>query len=225
MTAIAAVFLAASSAQATVATVSSATLASNAGHYLNLDGAGLNLDVTYTGGGSLQTIAGGGPFEGLWFGGSQGSGLYTLTFSKPVDYFSMHVNAMSTFGSYVETIGQFAINAAGTPSFSFTNTQYTAWDGSTVTAGPLDNGDFNLAITAAGGAAFSTVSFYHAQKGGPNGSVLRNLGFESYGGGGVIGDGGTGGGVPEPATWALMITGFGMAGMALRRRSSAVRAA
>lgn len=28
----------------------------------------------------------------------------------------------------------------------------------------------------------------------------------------------TGGGVPEPATWALMITGFGMAGVALRRR-------
>jgi hypothetical protein len=28
----------------------------------------------------------------------------------------------------------------------------------------------------------------------------------------------TGGAVPEPATWALMITGFGMAGSALRRR-------
>jgi hypothetical protein len=28
----------------------------------------------------------------------------------------------------------------------------------------------------------------------------------------------TGGGVPEPATWAMMIAGFGMAGVALRRR-------
>jgi hypothetical protein len=26
------------------------------------------------------------------------------------------------------------------------------------------------------------------------------------------------GGVPEPATWGLMIGGFGLAGMALRRR-------
>lgn len=32
------------------------------------------------------------------------------------------------------------------------------------------------------------------------------------------------GGVPEPATWALMITGFGMAGSALRRRRTAVAA-
>ncbi|MBS0362601.1 MAG: PEP-CTERM sorting domain-containing protein [Proteobacteria bacterium] len=28
----------------------------------------------------------------------------------------------------------------------------------------------------------------------------------------------TGGGVPEPASWALMITGFGLMGAALRRR-------
>ncbi|MBB4618092.1 PEPxxWA-CTERM sorting domain-containing protein [Sphingomonas abaci] len=31
--------------------------------------------------------------------------------------------------------------------------------------------------------------------------------------------------VPEPATWAMMIVGFGVAGGALRRRSSATRAA
>lgn len=31
----------------------------------------------------------------------------------------------------------------------------------------------------------------------------------------------TGPGIPEPATWALMITGFGLAGAALRRRTRA----
>ncbi len=33
-----------------------------------------------------------------------------------------------------------------------------------------------------------------------------------------------GGAVPEPATWALMITGFGLAGVALRRRRVAIAA-
>jgi hypothetical protein len=36
---------------------------------------------------------------------------------------------------------------------------------------------------------------------------------------------GTAGAVPEPATWAMMITGFGMAGVSLRRRRSALVAA
>jgi PEP-CTERM motif len=36
---------------------------------------------------------------------------------------------------------------------------------------------------------------------------------------------GTGGGVPEPASWALMISGFGLAGAAMRRRRSLARAA
>jgi hypothetical protein len=32
------------------------------------------------------------------------------------------------------------------------------------------------------------------------------------------------GGVPEPASWALMIGGFGLAGAALRRRKALVAA-
>ena len=40
-------------------------------------------------------------------------------------------------------------------------------------------------------------------------------------GGGVVTGGGT---VPEPAAWALMIGGFGLAGVALRRRRAAVTA-
>ena len=44
------------------------------------------------------------------------------------------------------------------------------------------------------------------------------------GGGGDGGGGGTGGGVPEPASWALMILGFGVSGGLLRRRRASEQA-
>ena len=34
----------------------------------------------------------------------------------------------------------------------------------------------------------------------------------------------TGGGVPEPATWAMMIAGFGLTGVAIRRRRASIAA-
>ncbi|WP_332769738.1 PEPxxWA-CTERM sorting domain-containing protein [Phenylobacterium sp.] len=43
--------------------------------------------------------------------------------------------------------------------------------------------------------------------------------------GGSLGTPVTPGGIPEPATWAMMIVGFGLAGSALRRRSAALIAA
>jgi hypothetical protein len=214
----------AGSAQAAIGTVSAATLSSNAGHYSNIDGAGLNLNVTTTSGGSLATI-GSGEFQGLWFGGNQGDAYYTLTFSKPIDYFSMSVNAMSTSPSYSEVISQFYTGPASLLNFSFTPVAYTAWDGSSITSSN-GNGYFQMAITAVGGAAFNSVSFFHNQEGEPNGSVFTQIGFEQADGGGVIGGGETGGGaVPEPATWAMMILGFGLAGAALRRRPALARAA
>jgi|JI102314A1RNA_FD_contig_41_900935_length_614_multi_3_in_0_out_0_1 hypothetical protein len=39
---------------------------------------------------------------------------------------------------------------------------------------------------------------------------------------GVTGQGGPGPGVPEPATWAMMIIGFGAAGSMIRRRRTAI---
>jgi hypothetical protein len=48
---------------------------------------------------------------------------------------------------------------------------------------------------------------------------LRNKSFDSDGTYEVLSSGG--GAVPEPATWAMMIVGFGLAGAALRRRPNA----
>ena len=46
----------------------------------------------------------------------------------------------------------------------------------------------------------------------PAGVRFMNLSYNSV----------AGGGVPEPATWAMMLAGFGMAGAAMRRRNKAV---
>lgn len=223
LAAAAAVFLAAGAAQASGGVLTSANLASNIGHYTNIDGAGLDLDVTKSLSGSLSVI-GGGVYQGLWFGGNNADGVYTLTFNKPIDYVSFTVNAMSTSSNYFETIGAFTTNAAIAPTLAFTNISSTAWDGSTITSSSPD-GYFKMALTAVSGSQFSTFSFFHDQDGVPNGSVFKEISFQRVGGDVVVGDGGTGGGVPEPATWALMLTGFGMAGVALRRGASLSRAA
>jgi hypothetical protein len=65
------------------------------------------------------------------------------------------------------------------------------------------------------GATF--VGFTEYQSGG---SI-----FVNWQGANVQGDILIGGGVPEPATWALMLGGFGLAGVALRRRGLASVAA
>jgi hypothetical protein len=201
-------------ANALIVNVPAATLASNPGAYSNLDGAGTSLVVSPSAGGSLSTI-GSGAFEGLWFGENQSSATYTFTFNTPIDYFSFHVNALSTFDSHVETIGNIAVNAPNTPTLAFTNIQFTAFDGSTITSGPQDNGEFNMVITPAAGENFNTISFFHFQSGDPNGSVVRDLSFE-------VAASAT---APEPSTWAMMLLGFAGLGFAAYRRASQSRCA
>jgi hypothetical protein len=59
-----------------------------------------------------------------------------------------------------------------------------------------------------------------------NGDLITAVAFDTSGSG--VGDirqvrlGGFPGAVPEPATWAMMLGGFGLAGMAIRRRSKVV---
>lgn len=206
--ALAASFLLAGSAQAAVVTVADTTLSSNAGSYGPLDGDGTTLNVT---GGAPLTTIGPGAFQGLWFGSGQDDATYTFTFNNAVSYFSILINAMSTFDPYAETIGAWTTNAASAASLDFTNIQFTAWDGSTVTSGPQDNGTFLMEVTAAAGESFTTVSFFHDQTSAANGSVVREIKYELAGDGGVV---------PEPGTWALLITGFFGAGAMLRRRTA-----
>ena len=62
--------------------------------------------------------------------------------------------------------------------------------------------------------------FNNAAGGNPSGSGFARFGTYV----GIIGiNQGLGGGIPEPATWAMMIIGFGFAGSAVRRRRAAER--
>lgn len=63
---------------------------------------------------------------------------------------------------------------------------------------------------------FSIVNIYGQIVGDPTVSLTSIAVAEGFEGSGFIGNGV--GPVPEPASWALMLTGFGLAGAALRRR-------
>ena len=70
---------------------------------------------------------------------------------------------------------------------------------------------YSFSFTAFGTS--STLTFASAEF-NPYGPALDNVS--------ILGDDGIGGAVPEPASWALMITGFGLVGAAMRRRETAL---
>nr|WP_243450482.1 PEPxxWA-CTERM sorting domain-containing protein [Polymorphobacter glacialis] len=69
---------------------------------------------------------------------------------------------------------------------------------------------FDLNFASAGIKSFS---IYQITTGTGDGIVLENFGFTA------------GTAVPEPASWALLIAGFGLTGAAMRRRRQAIVAA
>lgn len=103
---------------------------------------------------------------------------------------------------------------------------------SPITLGP---GTYLMGMSGAPGVALDWLGY---DSGGPPGLTFPLIGenFLDFDGDGfgdalaldmtfrVLGTPGTGA-VPEPASWALMITGFGLAGAALRRRAERLRLA
>lgn len=85
----------------------------------------------------------------------------------------------------------------------------------------LDNSDrVDFDISGASGNGFFQVNdaFYSIDTGTGSGSLIGNIG-----GGNVIGL--TAGAVPEPASWAMLIIGFGLVGVTMRRRTRVAVAA
>ena len=91
----------------------------------------------------------------------------------------------------------------------------------TIALGP---GDYYFAVQGVTGNFFNYLSTGLDHTGAAethDSGVTWSPGYEGIGGVAValFGTGGSGPGVPEPATWALMLVGFGGIGVALRRRA------
>jgi len=92
---------------------------------------------------------------------------------------------------------------------------------------------FRLTVPAVGGMTYQLQLVFDPLLGSGGGKSFAFTGFEhqDYPGSGnrMLSGFATAGSIdavaaPEPGTWALMLAGFGLAGMALRRRSSPLRA-
>ncbi|HEX5379449.1 MAG TPA: PEPxxWA-CTERM sorting domain-containing protein [Phenylobacterium sp.] len=149
--------------------------------------------------------------------------------ASPLDFSSVDLSYQSQFGWRLPTAQELA-NAPSALMFIFAgaNAQLNG------AADPVSGASWAYAGSYQGAAAVATPyfssSYYHADF--CNG-VGSNCGFGeepwagqpgavSYSESLVVRN--AGGAVPEPATWAMMICGFGMAGAALRRRRLAVAA-
>ena len=165
-----------------------------------------------------------------------------ITFSKDFDYTIrplQHLNSIATLLDWSVTSGEFTLNSKNA-TFSSDITDYF----STFFTVPLVQIRFS-AIGHVGGVPVSIsgdpsinitdgIGVNPAIRCGPYlvicGTNFRNFNlgggsftksFDYKGGGG---GGGGHGAVPEPASWALMIGGFGLTGVALRRRRAAAAA-
>jgi hypothetical protein len=112
------------------------------------------------------------------------------------DFSSYYFAAFSPLDYHAELVGQAMGNSCNYGSFS-----------SPCYGGP--SGDFNL---------------FAATPGAPNGTFYFQLTTNSGEGDSLAVTSIRPGGVPEPAAWALMIGGFGLAGATLRRRRATLAA-
>jgi hypothetical protein len=133
------------------------------------------------------------------------SGTYTVTFNSPVQFFSFAFGSLDSYNSVT------LLTAAG--SFTYAGAQIIGGTATAPGTGPF-NADGNSAIAG-------RVSFDFGGQAG-----LLSATFSSDRAAFEIDD--LAAAVPEPASWAMMIAGFGMVGGALRstrRRKTTVATA
>ena len=165
-----------------------------------------------------------GPFSfnsvsfGQNIGGQMDSASYTVSFYlSAVGFGGLTSNLASNEGTFLGTLGTFGISGAMPTTLTLTGNQinYNPANGTL-----LMNVDISNVTSAAG----FYQSFFNADYTGAD--VTRAYSGTTYGASGdTIGAlqttfNSVNTAVPEPATWALMLLGFGMVGYAMRKRGT-----
>ncbi len=135
------------------------------------------------------------------------------------------INSPFTFNTFTNQLVGFDLSNAG---LAFTQAEFRLFGGTatsaTLTFVDTDGEVFTQALTIPASGFFSAqaidgqlIDFFSIAANGTIGDVrqVRIGGVTDIGGG-------VGAAVPEPATWAMMIVGFGAAGAMMRRRRAAV---
>ena len=171
------------------------TCAGGSGACVDLDGT--SFDAGLVSSNSYGFNAGDRVALSLLFSGNQRN-------APPPDSFSMRFNfAAPVSGSF------------GIMSSFFGNTSFGTFSNQTSLTLTVSNIQPNFALT-------DLTFFFDPTNGGSTAFALQDAGNDNIG---VVIDNlslSVGAAVPEPATWAMMIAGFGLAGMAARRRRLAV---
>jgi len=172
----------------------------------------------------------------LYIGGTQTTTSAANQYSDPLTYFRNNVTTSPSGGNFMALDGDVGIHGAfsqnitgltaGTGynlTFTWAATQLRNRTGATteqlaVTFGGVTKNTTILSEPSGGFSGWQTVSFYYVPT--TTSSILSFLSNGTPGGEPPVAllDGVTLTAVPEPATWALLVSGFALVGFAARRR-------
>lgn len=208
------------------------------------NGTGLNFNTSF----------GGSAFSGSYsnvqvlpadeFGGAGGGGNYAVTFSNTgysLDLSTALTGGVTYFGFWLSALDGgnnvsffqggnllFNFNAQNARDFinGLANSGSYYGNPNTAFAGQNSHEPYAfLNFYARGGTRFDRVVFAESPQVGGYESDNHTVGRWNRISGTVIPVLGTNGAVPEPATWAMLLAGFGMVGVAARRRKHMARVA